>query len=74
MNFVKIEKGDAKIPQALDKVSLVKLQSLKLNEYEKDLETARNLFLFSCSTGVSYCDMMCLNKEHLFLMMRAKVG
>lgn len=55
------------MPRALDKASFEKLQSLKLNEYEKELETARNLFLFSCYTGVSYCDMMCLNQEHLFL-------
>ncbi|WP_025843455.1 MULTISPECIES: site-specific integrase [Bacteroidales] len=67
LDFVKIEKGDAKMPRALDKASFEKLQSLKLNEYEKELETARNLFLFSCYTGVSYCDMMCLNQEHLFL-------
>ena len=31
-----------------------------------ELATARNLFLFSCYTGVAYCDMVALNREHLF--------
>lgn len=43
-----------------------KLQALTFEPYEIKLETARNLFLFSCFTGVAYCDMVALNREHLF--------
>ena len=43
-----------------------KLQSLAFEPYEVELETARDLFLFTCYTGVAYCDMVALNREHLF--------
>lgn len=55
-----------KQPRALDRASLDKLQALTFEPYEVELETARNLFLFSCFTGVAYCDMVVLNREHLF--------
>ena len=61
-----IERGENKQPRALDRASLDKLQALTFEPYEVDLETARNLFLFSCYTGVAYCDMIALNREHLF--------
>ena len=50
----------------MDRASLDKLQSLTFEPYEVELETARNLFLFACYTGVAYCDMVALNREHLF--------
>ena len=50
----------------MDRASLDKLQALTFEPYEVELETARNLFLFSCFTGVAYCDMVVLNREHLF--------
>ena len=31
-----------------------------------ELETARDLFLFACYTGVAYCDMVTLSRAHLF--------
>ncbi len=63
---VEIERGENKQPRALDRASLDKLQALTFEHYEVELETARNLFLFSCYTGVAYCDMVVLNREHLF--------
>ena len=36
------------------------------DRYEAELETARDLFLFACYTGVAYCDMVALSREHLF--------
>ncbi|WP_373722577.1 site-specific integrase, partial [Bacteroides heparinolyticus] len=61
-----IERGENKQPRALDRASLDKLQALTFEPYEVELETARNLFLFSCYTGVAYCDMVALNREYLF--------
>ena len=63
---VEIERGENKQPRALDRASLDKLQALTFEPYEVELETARNLFLFSCYTGVAYCDMVSLDREHLF--------
>ena len=63
---IQIERGENKQPRALDRASLDKLQALTFEPYEVELETARNLFLFSCFTGVAYCDMVTLNREHLF--------
>lgn len=63
---VTIERGENKRPRALDRASLDKLQSLTFEPYEVDLETARDLFLFACYTGVAYCDMVTLSREHLF--------
>ncbi|MFC2326061.1 site-specific integrase [Prevotella veroralis] len=63
---IEIERGENKQPRALDRASLDKLQALTFEPYEVELETARNLFLFSCYTGVAYCDMVALNREHLF--------
>jgi len=64
---IEIERGENKQPRALDRASLDKLQALTFEPYEIELETARNLFLFSCFTGVAYCDMVALNREHLFI-------
>ena len=50
----------------MDRVLLDKLLGLTFEPYEVELETARNLFLFSCYTGLAYCDMVALNQEHLF--------
>lgn len=63
---VEIERGENKQPRALDRASLNKLEELAFEPYEVELETARNLFLFSCFTGVAYCDMVALGREHLF--------
>lgn len=63
---VTIERGENKQPRALDRASLDKLQSLTFEPYEVELETARDLFLFACYTGVAYCDMVSLERKHLF--------
>ena len=63
---VEIERGENKQPRALAGASLDKLQALIFEPYEVELETARNLFLFFCNTGVAYCDMVALGREHLF--------
>ena len=61
-----IERGENKQPRALDRASLDKLQSLTFEPYGVKLEAARDLFLFAYYTGVAYCDMIVLNREHLF--------
>ena len=63
---VKISKGDKRLPKALDKEALDILKALNFEYLEEDLETARNIFLFACYTGVAYCDLMGLGKKHLF--------
>ena len=62
---VTIERGENKQSRALDRASLDKLQSLAFEPYEVELETARDLFLFACYTGVAYCDMVSLERKHL---------
>ena len=62
----KISKGDKRLPKALDKEALDILKDLNFEYLEEDLETARDIFLFACYTGVAYCDLMGLGKKHLF--------
>ena len=61
----KINKGDKKLPKALDKSSLDKLMNTQFGELEEEIETARDLFIFACHTGAAYCDLMGLSKTHL---------
>lgn len=64
---VEIERGENRVPRALEKVSLEKLQALTFDAHESAQETAHDLFLFSsCFTGTAYCDMITLGREHLF--------
>jgi len=60
-----IERGEKKTPKALDKEALDKLKALRFDELEKEMETARDVFLFACYTGAAYCDLMELSKKHL---------
>ena len=60
-----IERGDKKAPKALDQEALEKLKALRFDELEKEMETARDVFLFACYTGAAYCDLMELSKKHL---------
>ena len=60
-----IERGDKKIPKALDREALDKLKVLRLNDLEEEMKTARDIFLFACYTGAAYCDLMELGKSHL---------
>ncbi|WP_315508654.1 tyrosine-type recombinase/integrase [Alloprevotella tannerae] len=60
-----IERGDKKAPKALDKKALEKLKTLRFDDLEEEMETARGIFLFACYTGAAYCDLMELNKSHL---------
>ena len=62
---IKIERGDSRLPRALDRASLDKIQQIHFEEYEVELQLAHDLFLFTCYTGVSFCDMVSLRKEHL---------
>lgn len=62
---IKIERGDSRLPRALDRASLDKIQRIHFEEYEVELQLARNLFLFTCYTGVAFCDMVSLREEHL---------
>ncbi|ETD17559.1 MULTISPECIES: site-specific integrase [Prevotellaceae] len=60
-----IERGDKKVPKALDKESLDGLKALQFGDLEEEMETARDIFLFACYTGAAYCDLMELSKKHL---------
>ena len=60
-----IERGDKKIPKALDREALDKLKTLRFEDLEEDIATARDIFLFACYTGATYCDLMELGKKHL---------
>lgn len=62
---IKISKGNKKLPKALDKEALDKLKTLRFEDLEDEMETARDIFLFACYTGAAYCDLMELNKSHL---------
>ena len=62
---VKISKGNKKLPKALDRGALEKLKALHFEDLEKEMETARDIFLFACYTGAAYCDLMELDKSHL---------
>ena len=62
---VHVERGDKKMPKALDKAAMEKLKALCFDSWDADLETARDVFLFACYTGAAYCDLMALNPEHL---------
>ena len=62
---VHVDKGDSRLPKALDKDALDKLKALCFDGWEIDLETARDVFLVACYTGAAYCDLMALNRGHL---------
>ena len=62
---VHVDKGDSRLPKALDRDALDKLKALCFDGWEIDLETARDVFLFACYTGAAYCDLMALRPEHL---------
>ena len=62
---VHIDKGDSRLPKALDKDALDKLKTLRFDSLEEDMKTACDMFLFACYTGAAYCDLMTLNHKHL---------
>ena len=62
---VKINKGNKKLPKALDRRAFEKLKTLQFEDLEEEMETARDIFLFACYTGAAYCDLMELDKSHL---------
>lgn len=44
--------------------SLDKIQQIHFEEYEVELQQARTPFLFTCYTGVAFCDMVSLRQGH----------
>ena len=62
---VHVDKGDNRLPKALDKGALDKLKALRFDGLDEDMETSRDVFLFACYTGAAYCDLMALNHKHL---------
>ena len=62
---VHVDKGDSRLPKALDREALDMLKALCFDGWEADLETACDVFLFACYTGAAYCDLMALNRGHL---------
>jgi len=62
---VHVDKGDSRLPKALDREALDKLKALRFDGLDEDMETSRNVFLFACYTGAAYCDLMSLNHKHL---------
>ena len=61
----KISKGNKKLPKALDRGAFEKLKTLHFEDLEEEMETARDIFLFACYTGATYCDLMELDNSHL---------
>jgi integrase len=64
-DLVKIDRGESKLPRALDRASFDRIKQVRLEEEETEMTLARNLFLFTCYAGTAFCDMMNLRKEHL---------
>ena len=62
---VHVDKGDSRLPKALDKEALDKLKALHFDGLDEDMKTSRDVFLFACYTGAAYCDLMTLNHKHL---------
>ena len=62
---VHVDKGDNRLPKALDKDALDKLKALRFDGLDGNMETSRDVFLFACYTGAAYCDLMALNHKHL---------
>ena len=62
---VHVDKGDSRLPKALDREALDKLKALRFDGLDGDMETSRDVFLFACYTGAAYCDLMALNHKHL---------
>lgn len=62
---IEIERGENKQPRALDRASLDKLLGLTFEPYEVELETARNLFLFSFFTGLAFADLQSLRVSQI---------
>ena len=62
---VHVDKGDRRLPKALDKDALDKLKTLRFDGLDEDMKTSRDVFLFACYTGAAYCDLMTLNHKHL---------
>ena len=62
---VYVDKGDNRLPKALDKDALDKLKALRFDGLDEDMKTSRDVFLFACYTGAAYCDLMTLNHKHL---------
>ena len=48
-----IERGDKKVSKALDREALDKLKSLRFDDLEGEMETARDIFPFACYTGAA---------------------
>jgi len=59
------EKVERKI-RFLQKSDVAKLMALKVND--KEAEQARQMFLFSCFTGLAYIDVANLRREHLVIL------
>ena len=62
---VYVDKGDNRLPKALDKDALDKLKALRFDGLDEDMKTSRDVFLFACYTGAAYCDLMTLNHKPL---------
>lgn len=62
----KVERGDEALPRALDRDAFERIKGLAFHPLEQDLDRVRNLFLFTCYTGVAYSDLFALTAEHLY--------
>lgn len=63
---LKFERGEDRLPRALDREGFDRLRMLTFGDYEGSLRRSRDLFLFSCYTGVAFVDLFALSKEHLY--------
>jgi len=50
---------------SLSSEELINLEEIKFNDHTRDLEFARDIFLFSCYTGIRFADVFSLKKSNI---------
>lgn len=58
-------KSEKPIRYALDETEIAKIENLKFTAKEKHLEIIRDMFLFSCYTGLRFSDVSRMAPEHI---------
>jgi integrase len=67
---VKLEESER---VSLSSQELTDLEELKFNDHSRDLEFARDLFLFSCYTGIRFADVFNLTKSNLVVSKKGEM-
>jgi len=67
---VKLEESEK---VSLSSEELNDLEKLKFNDHSRDLEFARDIFLFSCYTGIRFADVFNLTKSNLAVSNKGEI-